>query len=510
MPLLSTVAVAIAGLYLVYEIFRRLFLDYGDDVPTSIGIPLINDPAITDVPQFHIKMLEKARATGHSVRRSVMPWKPWRSTVYVGHPQVLREIYVGKDWEAFDRPIKSQDPSQLYHAGGLILVPNGKNWRGARELFGKTFANTTIKTYMPIFADKLAVLIDLIGKEAKKNPSGFDIQAFYSRYTFDMITRLSFGEEMDVQHDFDSKYMKAWDDVLSISVIWQLGANVAGNWAFPGFLKAKHQASYKVITKIILDGLANARAAKAAGAKTKNTRFSIVDDMLTHELPEFMEKDENEIVKQLMTLLFAGHDTTAATMSFLTYYLSLNPEWRKLIRDEVNAAVKPSDALTLETVESFKYIGAAIKETLRHHPAAPVGTGRQMNRDLTVTYADKNGASRVANFKKGDIVFTDIYTTQMTQEFWNKPVDVWDPSRWLDDPLGGASSPFAFAPFGNGARKCLGERLALALTRLTLCEILRKYDIQRADDPTGKFKFVQNFTGTIKAENGVGVKLVPV
>ncbi|KAJ3334512.1 Cytochrome P450 4B1 [Gonapodya sp. JEL0774] len=232
--------------------------------------------------------------------------------------------------------------------------------------------------------------------------------------------------------------------------------------------------------------------------------------MMRGKLPEFMEKNDEELIKQLMTLLFAGHDTTSALLSFLTYHISLNTEWQKLVRSEVQQAFSPSDSLTLEKLEALPRLTSVIKETLRMYPSAPFGAGRQVARDTRCAYTDKDGRQKFVQFKKGDTILPAVYLAQMTQEFWNKPVDEWDPSRWMDDPNGGASSPYAYAPFGNGARRCLGERLALGEARLTLAEILRRYEILPAKDPNGEFKFAHYFTGTIKAANGVGVRLVPL
>jgi cytochrome P450 len=86
----------------------------------------------------------------------------------------------------------------------------------------------------------------------------------------------------------------------------------------------------------------------------------------------------------------------------------------------------------------------------------------------------------------------------MTPEFWNREdgaVSEWNPERWLKDVNGGACSMYAYAPFGNGARRCAGERLALSEARLTMGELVRRYEWRMQEG----FRFGVLMTGTIKA-----------
>lgn len=149
-----------------------------------------------------------------------------------------------------------------------------------------------------------------------------------------------------------------------------------------------------------------------------------------------------------------------------------------------------------------------IKETLRVLPVAPSGGTRYIFEDFEVPYVDaQDGKQKVARFRKGDFVQPFIYGAQHDPFYWSGPhPDVWEPQRWLDDPTaGGAKNLFANNPFGNGSRRCIGEKLALGETRLLLASILRKYDVK-----PGEYKFVAKNEATVSAKFGVKVKLTPV
>jgi cytochrome P450 len=184
--------------------------------------------------------------------------------------------------------------------------------------------------------------------------------------------------------------------------------------------------------------------------------------------------------------------------------LAIHPVWQQRLREEIFSAFgKPVDASDLVTdlgkLENLPVLNGVIKETLRIYPSAPFGGGRVMNCDFLFKYTDVNGVEKQIDFRNGDAVFPSMYIAQMTQEFWDPkygPVEEWNPERFIADPNGGAKSMYAYAPFGNGARRCAGERLALGEARLTISELVRRYEWRMQDD----FKFSVLMTGTIKAK----------
>ena len=204
--------------------------------------------------------------------------------------------------------------------------------------------------------------------------------------------------------------------------------------------------------------------------------------------------------------------TTAALLSFLTWELATHPQWQDRVRAEVLAEFGPptsdSDFITnLDKLEGMPVLNACIKETLRMYPSAPFGAGRVMAKDLLFKYVDVlTGEPKQIDFRKGDFVRPSMYISQLYPAFWNEelgPVLEWNPDRFLKDVNGGAVSMYAYAPFGNGARRCAGERLALGEARRAVSEMARRFEWT----PEPGFDAGVLFTGTIKAKNGVKVAL---
>lgn len=107
----------------------------------------------------------------------------------------------------------------------------------------------------------------------------------------------------------------------------------------------------------------------------------------------------------------------------------------------------------------------------------------------------------------------NLFLTGLTSLYfdsdWDKDVDRFIPERWYDDPNGHSKAGlWSNAPFGNGARRCVGERLALGEGRLATASILRKFEIVHVPEGPDTWKFVTEFAGTIKP-NMVMVQLRP-
>ncbi|KAI9012335.1 cytochrome P450 [Hyaloraphidium curvatum] len=494
-------ALAAAVLFLLAELYRRSFLAFGDEdtVATYLAAPLWNRP---DFKRLQQRLLVDAdwvkKAGGKRVLRFVHPLVPTRRVILCCDANLSREIYVGNSWTKFERPLPYQEA--VMPIAQTVAMPNDAKWREIRYFFDRTFSTAAIRQCTPLLNDLRNVFMDQI---ATNRGAEFDIQPYVSRLTFDVISRLSFGENLNVQTTQQGKQlMSTWEHLLA-SIMTAASLDLL---LFPGAWKkvskklvAAWQGSLDVINGMIDANIARHR-------NHDDGRTSILDDSLRSEkLPESL-KDMEEFRKHMATLLFAGHDTTAGTTAMAIHFLAENPEWQKRIRDEVAGKGGGPDVFLLpETLEQLPVLNAVIKETLRLMPAAPHGAGRTMAEDMDFRYKDDSGRENRIVLRKGDVVVDFIYGRQRHPDYWPRDADAFDPTRFLEDASGGAKHLYAYGPFGNGARRCLGERLALAEMRMVLSALCSKYDVVR-----GNYVFEPLQTGAISAKNGVWVKLVEV
>jgi cytochrome P450 len=142
---------------------------------------------------------------------------------------------------------------------------------------------------------------------------------------------------------------------------------------------------------------------------------------------------------QLRTMLAAGHETSATSMAWALYHIHRDEGVRSRLVEELAHVATPGE------VAALPYLGAVIQETLRMHPTVPIVL-RRLTGPLTVA-----GVPRSA----GDVVGIALLALHFNPNVWKNP-DSFDPDRFLDR----RPSPFEYAPFGGGYRRCIGAAFA--------------------------------------------------
>ena len=159
--------------------------------------------------------------------------------------------------------------------------------------------------------------------------------------------------------------------------------------------------------------------------------------------------DDAELRDQLVGLLLAGHDTTAAALAWAAERISRSP----------HAQARLARALA---VGDAAYLDAAVRETLRTRPSV-VDVPR-----TTVAEIELGGHPIPA----GTMVNAMIAVTQRRADLWDRPLE-FRPERFLD----GRPVPYAFAPFGGGSRRCVGTALALLQLQVVLATLVRRFAV---------------------------------
>ncbi|MEM9074941.1 MAG: cytochrome P450 [Myxococcota bacterium] len=169
---------------------------------------------------------------------------------------------------------------------------------------------------------------------------------------------------------------------------------------------------------------------------------------------------DDEIRDELMTMLVAGHETTATALSWCAHRLTKHPEVLRRVQAEL-AAVFPEGAVDTARLNQLPYLDAFAKETLRVHPVIP-GVGRVVQSPVTI-----GGTELPA----GVMVACNIFLTHTNPKVWPDP-HRFDPDRFL----GRRVSPYEFLPFGGGIRRCIGESFALYEMRVVLATMLLRWE----------------------------------
>jgi len=168
-----------------------------------------------------------------------------------------------------------------------------------------------------------------------------------------------------------------------------------------------------------------------------------------------------ELRDELLTLLLAGHETTAISLSWALYWLHRDSRKLERLRDELDGAAE-SDAIA-----QFPYLDAVCNETLRLHPIV-TDVVRTARAPLTV-----GGYMLPA----GTAVAVSITNIHERPELYERPGE-FEPERFLQKKY----SPFEFLPFGGGHRRCLGAAFAQHEMKLVLAEMLSSHRFELVGD----------------------------
>lgn len=180
---------------------------------------------------------------------------------------------------------------------------------------------------------------------------------------------------------------------------------------------------------------------------------------------------DHEITGLLIAAMFAGHHTSASTLTWCLLELLRTPDYLAEVLAELERVYPAGTPVTYESLRELVKVEAAVKETLRLHPPLFI-LFRTAMQDLEISGFE---------IKKGDWVAVSPMVGHLIEElFPNAPV--FDPDRWSkarhDDRSG-----FAFIAFGGGRHKCLGNAFAMLQIKTILATLLRRYTFELAGDP---------------------------
>jgi cytochrome P450 len=159
--------------------------------------------------------------------------------------------------------------------------------------------------------------------------------------------------------------------------------------------------------------------------------------------------ERGEMHSNAITLLVAGSETTATTLTGTTYFLLTHPSaYAKLVHEIRSAFTSPTD-ITMDKVNKLSYLHACIQETLRAYPPVPTGFPRVVPR----------GGATISDLyiPGGTSVYVSQHATNHSERNFREP-DMWVPERWLGDEKFEADRREVVNPFSFGPRACLGKK----------------------------------------------------
>jgi unspecific monooxygenase len=229
--------------------------------------------------------------------------------------------------------------------------------------------------------------------------------------------------------------------------------------------------------------------AEIAERRTKagGDRIDILSLLMSARDENGQAMTDQELRDELMTLLFAGHETTATAMSWAIYWTHHLPHVREKLLQELDALGDHPDPTS---IFRLPYLTAVCNETLRIHPVGMLTFPRVARKPVKLLGQ---------TLEPGAIVVGCMYLVHQREDLYPEPKQ-FRPERFLERQF----SPYEFIPFGGGSRRCIGEALALFEMKLVLATLLSRYSFALTD----RQPEVPRRRGvTLSPKNGVKIKI---
>jgi len=196
--------------------------------------------------------------------------------------------------------------------------------------------------------------------------------------------------------------------------------------------------------------------------KRKNPSLDMLSQLCIAESETGGHFTDDEIINHTIFMWIAAHDTTSSGLCTVMAELAEKPEWQHKIREECQSIRKP--ALDFEDLDKVPLLDNFIKECLRIHPPLSAVLRRSVNDTEFHNHC----------IPANTLVAVGIGVSHFMEEYWSNPSN-FDPDRFSPERAEHKSHPFAWAPFGGGAHRCIGMHFASMQLKAVLFQLILNY-----------------------------------
>jgi len=379
--------------------------------------------------------------------------------------------------------------------GKGIFVEDGHIWYTQRKNYSKLFKKRTLKSFVPLYHRKFESLSTILENNLDQE---IDVQKILMSFTLDTFCMYALGYDLK-SLETENEIQKAFDSINNcINARFVNPFTKMLPFLEPEKSMKKNIETMNKLVYTIIDERTKLMEENNEEGKKNEDLLSI----FMGSKDENGEKYSREYLKEvILNLMLAGRDTTGQTLTWALHHLALNPSIQDKVVDEIESVTKGSK-IESDDCEKMVYLKAVINETLRLSPPVPVDGKTAINDDFIPELG--------IHIKKGEHLQWSAWTLGRNPKYWDQPL-LFKPERWLgenggkqnNNPSDKSLTP-PFIPFNMGPRICLGQRLAIEETIITLSNILSKYSFT----PTNRSINVKPLTSVTLSAKG-GLWLVP-
>ncbi|KAG5314296.1 C4G15 protein, partial [Acromyrmex insinuator] len=525
---LSLLIPALILYYIYFRISHRHMIELAEKLPGPEGLPLIGN-ALMFLGSSDT-MFRTLYRKSFEYDQIIKIWLGPKLLVFLMDPRDVEiilssHVYIDKSTEyRFFQP----------WLGNGLLISTGSKWRAHRKLIAPTFHLNILKSFIDLFNANSRAVVERMRKEGNKE---FDCHDYMSECTVEILLETAMGVSKSTQDRSGFEYAMAvmMCDILHLrhTKVW-----LRPDWLFNltkygkdqiRLLEIIHGLTKKVIARKkqefkngkrnVIDESKNSNGKTIKSTSVEGLSFGqaagLKDDLDIEDndvgekkrqafLDLLMEAGQNgtvltdeEVKEQVDTIMFEGHDTTAAASSFFLSIMGCHPDIQEKVIQELDEIFGDSDRpATFQDTLEMKYLERCLMETLRMYPPVPV-IARTIKTDLKLVSGDYT-------IPAGSTVIVTTFKMHRQPHIYPNP-EIFDPDNFLPEKTANRHY-YAFVPFSAGPRSCVGRKYAMLKLKIILSTIMRNYRV-KSDIKESDFRLQADII--LKRSEGFKIKLEP-
>ena len=378
----------------------------------------------------------------------------WPRPLYlVSHPDAIRHV-LRDNARNYRKGIFFRSIAAIQGQG--LLTSEGELWRRQRRLAQPAFHPKQLVGLGPILQDE-AQSISQGWRHAARTGEPINVSDWMHRFTFRVVGRALLGLDPAVVDQVGQQLQ-----AIAGPLMQHLASGKASRWAIPTAQQRRFRlavAAYNEIVQQLIE--ARRQTLRADGAESA--------DLLAHLIRVHDEAGGDGMTAQqlrdeVITLIGAGVETSAQALSWTWHLLAQHSDVTRQLQAELDVVLGTRPP-TLADLPQLPYSRMILDETLRLYPPSAL-LPRQANA------ADRIGAYHIP---RNAVIMMSQYVTHRHADFWPEP-ERFNPGRF-DPTLTNVRHRFAYFPFGEGPRICIGKSLALMEMHVTLATLAQGYTL---------------------------------
>ncbi|MBR8832517.1 MAG: cytochrome P450 [Stigonema ocellatum SAG 48.90 = DSM 106950] len=364
-------------------------------------------------------------------------------TLVVSHPQDLQKLFNPTN-KILDAPGTVNEIFKPQLGENSLIVQNGERHQKQRQLIMPPFHGEQMLNY----GQQICDITKQVTQHLKPGET-FIARHLSENITMTIILKVVFGIDEGLKFENLKNLMATWlgltSSPLSASVLLlPFLQKDLGAWSPWGkYLRLRQQIDEQLMAEIL-----------ARRQQVQPLRFDVLSLLMQAEYENGETMSDAELRDNLLTLLNAGHETTATAIAWALYWIHQQPEVKNRVLHELQGLNTPDPI----KISQLPYLTAICQETLRIYPVVLFTFPR-----ITRSSVNLRGYDVAA----GTYVTPCIYLTHRREDLYPQP-DKFQPERFINRKY----SSYEFWPFGGGSRQCLGQVFALFEMKLILATIL--------------------------------------